>query len=77
MNDKLVAKNNITWFNGYLTREDREKLHGHKGAVIWSTGISAPYESPENPDLVNHSHQEDPMESAQQVLDLIKERQII
>jgi len=41
MNDKLVEKNNITWFNGYLTREDREKLHGHKGAVIWFTGLSA------------------------------------
>ena len=36
-----VEKNNITWFNGYLTREDREQLHGHKGAVIWFTGLSA------------------------------------
>ena len=41
MNDKLVEKNNITWFNGYLTREDRERLHGHKGVVIWFTGLSA------------------------------------
>ncbi|MBW1868822.1 MAG: adenylyl-sulfate kinase, partial [Deltaproteobacteria bacterium] len=41
MNDKLAAKNNVTWFNGYLTRDDREKLHGHKGAVIWFTGLSA------------------------------------
>ena len=41
MNDKLVEKNNVTWFNGYLTREDREKLHGHKGLVIWFTGLSA------------------------------------
>lgn len=41
MNDKLVEKNNVTWFNGYLSREDRERLHGHKGAVIWFTGLSA------------------------------------
>lgn len=40
MNDS-GGKNNLTWFNGYLTREDREKLHGHKGAVIWFTGLSA------------------------------------
>ena len=39
MNDKLVEKNNITWFNGYLIREDREKLHGHQGVVIWFTGF--------------------------------------
>ena len=41
MNDKLEEKNNVTWFNGYLSREDRERLHGHKGAVIWFTGLSA------------------------------------
>ncbi len=40
MNDP-EGKNNVTWFNGYLTREDREKLHGHKGVVIWFTGLSA------------------------------------
>jgi adenylylsulfate kinase len=37
----LARKNNITWFNGYVTREDREKLRCHKGAVIWFTGLSA------------------------------------
>jgi adenylylsulfate kinase len=36
-----AGKNNVTWFAGYLTREDRERLHGHKGAVIWFTGLSA------------------------------------
>jgi len=40
--DAAVAKrNNICWFNGYVSREDRERLHGHKGAVIWFTGLSA------------------------------------
>ena len=36
-----MKKNNVTWFNGYVSREDRERLHNHKGAVIWFTGLSA------------------------------------
>jgi len=41
MNIAVAKKNNITWFNGYVSRLDREKLHGHKGAAIWFTGLSA------------------------------------
>jgi adenylylsulfate kinase len=41
MEAKLSKKNYLTWFNGLVTQEDREKLHGHKGAVIWFTGLSA------------------------------------
>jgi adenylylsulfate kinase len=41
MNSEAAKKNNVTWFNGYVHREDREKAHGHKGAVIWFTGLSA------------------------------------
>ncbi len=36
-----MQENNVIWFNGHVSREDREKLHGHKGAVIWLTGLSA------------------------------------
>ena len=32
---------NVTWFDGYITRAERETLHGHQGAVIWFTGLSA------------------------------------
>lgn len=39
--EEIARKNNVTWFDGYVSREDREKLHGHKGAVIWFTGLSA------------------------------------
>jgi adenylylsulfate kinase len=39
--DKISKNNNITWFDGYVCREDREKLHGHKGVLIWFTGLSA------------------------------------
>ncbi len=38
---KTANNNNVTWFNGYVSRKDREELHGHKGAVIWFTGLSA------------------------------------
>lgn len=31
---------NVIWHHHTLTREDREALHGHKGAVIWFTGLS-------------------------------------
>ena len=41
MSSDVAKKNNVTWFNGYVTREHRENVHGHKGAVIWFTGLSA------------------------------------
>ena len=37
----ISDKNNVTWFNGFVAPEDREKLHGHRGAVVWFTGLSA------------------------------------
>lgn len=39
--DSSPINNNITWHNGFVSREDREKLHRHKGAVVWFTGFSA------------------------------------
>lgn len=35
------TSNNITWFNGHVLRRDRELLNGHRGLVIWFTGLSA------------------------------------
>jgi adenylylsulfate kinase len=32
---------NLTWSDGLVSRQDRERLHGHKGAVIWFTGLPA------------------------------------
>lgn len=32
---------NVTWQATAVVREDREKKHGHKGAVLWFTGFSA------------------------------------
>jgi len=31
---------NITWHEGDVTRKDREKVHGHRGATVWLTGLS-------------------------------------
>ena len=39
--EKMSNNNNVTWFKGHVHRKDREKLHGHKGALIWFTGLSA------------------------------------
>ncbi|OBB62682.1 adenylyl-sulfate kinase [Mycobacterium sp. 852014-50255_SCH5639931] len=33
--------NNITWHDHQISREARERLNGHKGCVIWFTGLSA------------------------------------
>jgi adenylylsulfate kinase len=31
---------NVVWHEHVVKREDLEKLHGHKGATIWFTGLS-------------------------------------
>lgn len=31
---------NLTWHEGHLTREDRARIHGHRGATLWFTGLS-------------------------------------
>ena len=31
---------NITWHEGQLSRADRERQHGHRGATLWFTGLS-------------------------------------
>ena len=41
------------------------------------TGISAPYEPPENPELVIQSHEEDAKAAAKKVIELIEECEIV
>lgn len=36
-----MLKNNVTWFDGYVSRKDRERMHGHPSFVIWFTGLSS------------------------------------
>jgi adenylylsulfate kinase len=32
---------NITWHDSSVSRRDRERLNGHRGCVLWLTGLSA------------------------------------
>ena len=32
---------NVVWHSAKVARPEREKLHGHKGACLWFTGLSA------------------------------------
>lgn len=36
-----IKATNITWHEGHVTRDAREKLLKQKGALIWMTGLSA------------------------------------
>lgn len=35
-----VKATNITWHEGHVSRDEREKLLGQKGCLIWFTGLS-------------------------------------
>ena len=35
-----VKSTNITWHEATITRDDRERLGGHKAVVLWFTGLS-------------------------------------
>ncbi len=35
-----IKATNITWHHSELTREDRETRNGHRGLVLWFTGLS-------------------------------------
>jgi len=36
-----VKATNITWHQQRVTRDDLEKMNGHRGATVWFTGLSA------------------------------------
>jgi adenylylsulfate kinase len=35
-----IKATNVTWHEGHVSREEREKLLNQKGALIWTTGLS-------------------------------------
>ncbi len=37
---ETIKSQNITWHHAHITRADREKLNGHKAAILWFTGLS-------------------------------------
>ncbi len=36
----MTAATNIHWHAGHVERDDRQKLNGHKSAILWFTGLS-------------------------------------
>ncbi len=42
---------NLFVSEGLVTAEQRWALAGHRGWVVWLTGIDAPYEAPAAPDI--------------------------
>jgi adenylylsulfate kinase len=47
------------------------------GEIKEFTGVSDPYEPPENPELILDTEHQSPEESAQQILDFLEERGLI
>ncbi|MBI4560158.1 MAG: adenylyl-sulfate kinase [Candidatus Hydrogenedentes bacterium] len=39
MTDSVKSKN-ITWHHASITKDDRERLNGHRAVVLWFTGLS-------------------------------------
>ena len=48
-----------------------------RGEIKEFTGVSAPYEAPEHPEIRIESEHEEPEESAQRILQLLEERGLI
>jgi adenylylsulfate kinase len=60
------------------TRDQKGIYKKAKAGIIKEfTGISAPYEPPENPDLVIQSYKVEAKAAAAQVLRLIEQKQIV
>jgi adenylylsulfate kinase len=38
---EVPKSRHIYWHDGNITRDDRERIHGHRGATLWLTGLSA------------------------------------
>ena len=47
------------------------------GEIKEFTGVSDPYEAPENPEVICHTEDETPQESAQKLIDYLEERGLI
>jgi adenylylsulfate kinase len=39
-NDQTAASANVVWHHATVTRRRREEQNGHRGAIIWFTGLS-------------------------------------
>jgi bifunctional enzyme CysN/CysC len=55
-NRQVVTSDNITWTDSPVTREERAEHFGHRGAVIWFTGLSGSGKSTLATGLEQHLH---------------------
>jgi len=39
-NDQNAVSSNVVWHHATVTRARREKLNGHRGVILWFTGLS-------------------------------------
>ena len=37
---RMTSSTNVTWHDTSVTQSDRWSLSGHKGAIVWFTGLS-------------------------------------
>jgi adenylylsulfate kinase len=40
VNDPMAEEVHVTWHQHRVTREQRERLNGHRGCLVWFTGLS-------------------------------------
>ncbi|WP_318010738.1 adenylyl-sulfate kinase [Bacillus sp. RAR_GA_16] len=52
----MMEEKHITWHEGSVMKQDREKIKGHKGAVLWFTGLSGSGKSTIAAELENVLH---------------------
>ena len=51
-----MKEKHVTWHEGNVTKQDREKMKLHKGAVLWFTGLSGSGKSTISVELENALH---------------------
>mgnify|MGYP001424421299 CR=1 FL=1 len=65
MSKQSPTSSNVTWHSTKVTKPMREKRNGHRGAVIWLTGLSGPgkptlaMREDGQGGMVNAAHEED------------------
>ena len=74
----------MAWAVGHASVEECERrdvkglyAKARSGEIKEFTGVSDPYEAPENPELVIETESQTPEESAQQILDYLEAQELI
>ncbi len=57
--NQLPNPHNLTWHHATVTRHRREQLNGHRGGIVWFTGLSGAGKSTIAHSVEEHLHQMD------------------